>query len=101
MNREKFARLTRTYLREVLDRIADHPSTASPSCCPGTSTLHRRFAPQPDQRLPVKQKRSRRKTFTFQEQIARYLLDLDLPRLPQLWLRLREQVEDGQLVLPS
>jgi transposase len=31
-------------------------STASPGWCPGTSTLHRRFAPQPDQRLPVKQK---------------------------------------------
>ena len=27
------------YLRRVLECIAEHPSIASPSCCPGTSTL--------------------------------------------------------------
>ncbi len=31
------------YLRDVLERIAEHPSTASPNSCPGTSS---REAPQ-------------------------------------------------------
>src|SRR5262249_14155544 len=32
-------------------------SAASPSCCPGTSILHRRFPPPPDPPLPVTQKK--------------------------------------------
>ena len=36
------------YLQDVFTRIADHPSTASTSCCPGTSPRQRRSVELPD-----------------------------------------------------